>query len=228
MFGFIILNKYNKQLFVDIKFDVYHQYWCFVGNILKMSPNPNLFLPIMIILLPRMFENTRNRFWISCRLLTYLINPFLSSLTPCLKVLTWFWHRYIGVYQLKSLRKFWKPSSPRKSKEPLDEPRWTSRRTRRTTARSGTSMFQPAARMLYHFALSEHSCASCRFPWVFWSLALSNTDTPTGVKISALSKHIRTCSTCLYTGLPRNECLAFIQSVVAPALIWCWILNCPT
>lgn len=70
--------------------------------------------------------------------------------------------------------KFWKPSSPRKSKEPWDEPRWTSRRTSRTMARRGISMFQPAARMLYHLALSEHSWASCRLPWVFWSLAYAH------------------------------------------------------
>lgn len=70
--------------------------------------------------------------------------------------------------------KFWKPSSPKKSKEPWDEPRWMRRRTSRTTARSGMRRFQPAARMLYHLALSEHSWAICRFPWVFWSLAYTD------------------------------------------------------
>lgn len=67
--------------------------------------------------------------------------------------------------------KFWKPSSPKKSKFPSEVPRWTRRRTRRTMASRGISRFQPAARMLYHFALSEHSWAICRFPKVFWSLA---------------------------------------------------------
>ncbi|GLD75128.1 interferon-induced transmembrane protein 5 [Lates japonicus] len=58
--------------------------------------------------------------------------------------------------------KFWKPSSPRKSKEPWDQPRWTSRRTRRTMARSGIRRFQPAARMLYHLALSSTPGPGCR------------------------------------------------------------------
>lgn len=81
----------------------------------------------------------------------------------------------LPVYQLNSFRKFWKPSSPKKSKEPGDElwevPRWMRSSTSRTMNSSGISRFQPAARMLYHLALSEHSWASCRFPCVFWSLA---------------------------------------------------------
>lgn len=105
----------------------------------------------------------------------------------------------IPVYQLNSFIKFWKPSSPKKSKEPGDEPwgvpRWMRSSTSRTTKSSGISRFQPAARMLYHLALSEHSWASCRFPWVFWSLACTdaikyncwwNTWQPVGY---SLSKH---------------------------------------
>lgn len=88
-----------------------------------------------------------------------------------------FFPHFFFIYQLKSLMKFWKPSSPKKSNEPWDEPRWMSRRTSRTTARSGISMFQPAARMLYHLALSEHSWANCRLPWVFWSRAYTDTQT---------------------------------------------------
>lgn len=84
----------------------------------------------------------------------------------------------LPVYQLNSFRKFWKPSSPKKSKEPGDElwevPRWMRSSTSRTTKSSGISRFHPAARMLYHLALSEHSWASCRFPCVFWSLACTD------------------------------------------------------
>lgn len=82
------------------------------------------------------------------------------------------------IYQLNSFMKFWKPSSPKKSKEPGDElwevPRWMRSSTSRTMNSSGISRFQPAARMLYHLALSEHSWASCRFPCVFWSLACTD------------------------------------------------------
>lgn len=77
----------------------------------------------------------------------------------------------ISVYLLKIFMKLWKPSSPKKSKEPCVVPRWTNSSTRRTTSSRGTSRFQPAARILYHLALSEHSWAACRFPMVFWSLA---------------------------------------------------------
>lgn len=84
----------------------------------------------------------------------------------------------LPVYQLNSFIKFWKPSSPKKSKEPGDElwevPRWMRSSTSTTTNSSGISRFQPAARMLYHLALSEHSWASCRFPCVFWSLACTD------------------------------------------------------
>lgn len=90
----------------------------------------------------------------------------------------------LPVYQLNSFIKFWKPPSPKKSKEPGDEfwevPRWMRSSTSRTTNSSGTSRFQPAARMLYHLALSEHSWASCRFPCVFWSLACTDAFKDTG------------------------------------------------
>lgn len=51
-------------------------------------------------------------------------------------------------------------------------PRCTSSITKSTSSSSGTSRFQPDARMLYHLALSEHSWAVLMSPRVFWSRAL--------------------------------------------------------
>ena len=100
----------------------------------------------------------------------------IMSVLICCNLLFFFnFSPFYSIYQLNSFMKFWKPSSPKKSKEPWDEPRWMRRRTSRTMARSGMRRFQPAARMLYHLALSEHSWAICRFPWVFWSLAYRDT-----------------------------------------------------
>lgn len=73
--------------------------------------------------------------------------------------------------KLKRFMKVWKPSSPKKSKEPSEVPRCTSSSTTRPRRSRGTSRFQPEARMLYHLALSEHSCAARKSPKVFWSRA---------------------------------------------------------
>lgn len=76
-----------------------------------------------------------------------------------------------SVYLLKSFMKLWNPSSPKKSNVPSELPRWTTSRTRRPNTSRGIKRFQPDARMLYHFALSEHSCAARKSPKVFWSRA---------------------------------------------------------
>lgn len=122
--------------------------------------------------------------WLACYYVNFHLLNQIKCPFPTVSVngLNWrlmccFFSPFVSLYQLNSFMKFWKPSSPKKSKEPSDEPRWTSRRTSRTTARRGISMFQPAARMLYHLALSEHSWANCRLPWVFWSLAYIHTHT---------------------------------------------------
>lgn len=93
----------------------------------------------------------------------------------------WWWDCLSrSVYLLKSFMKLWNPSSPKKSNAPSELPRWTRSRTSRPSNSSGIKRFQPDARMLYHFALSEHSCAARKSPKVFWSRAWTHKHTENG------------------------------------------------